>query len=268
MAIVVPDILALAFYGKAEALPFPFVAMPAWVWNLSQSCGRSLPAFRSSSAFACNFSAEIPNLSVRVLARFITAATSVNQFPAPALPEIAFLGRSNVGKSSVINSLLGTKIAKTSSTPGRTRSINFFEVRWPGKPQPELVFADLPGYGYARVAREVSSQWSSFVEPYLMERRCLALCLALVDLNVPPQESDKQLLEFLRSLARPFVMVGTKADKLSGNTLRRALDNFTAAVADLRIVPYSARTGAGRDQLWREIRDAVNPQSEPRQIAL
>src|SRR5215471_4933311 len=129
------------------------------------------------------------------------AATSVGQFPLAALPEVAFLGRSNVGKSSVINSLLGTKIAKTSSSPGRTRSINFYEVRWPGKPQPELVFADLPGYGYARVPREVSEQWSGFVEPYLMERRCLALCLALVDLNVPPQESDKQLLEFLRSLA-------------------------------------------------------------------
>lgn len=198
----------------------------------------------------------------------MTAATSAAHFPAPALPEVAFLGRSNVGKSSVINSLLGTKIAKTSSTPGRTRSINFFEVRWPGRPRPEVVFTDLPGYGYARVPREVSSQWSSFVEPYLRERRCLALCLALVDLNVPPQESDKQLLEFLQSRDRPFLMVGTKADKLSGNTLRRALDTFNDAVPGLRIVPYSARTGAGRDELWREIREAIKPESEPREMAL
>lgn len=205
---------------------------------------------------------------MRVLTRFMTAATSAAQFPAPALPEVAFLGRSNVGKSSVINSLLGTKIAKTSSTPGRTRSINFFEVRWPGRPRPEVVFTDLPGYGYARVPREVSSQWSSFVEPYLRERRCLALCLALVDLNVPPQESDKQLLEFLQSQDRPFLMVGTKADKLSGNTLRRALDTFNDAVPGLRIVPYSARTGAGRDELWREIREAIKPESEPREMAL
>jgi GTP-binding protein len=217
---------------------------------------------------ACNFAPEIRNLSVRVLARFMTAATAVNQFPAPALPEVAFLGRSNVGKSSVINSLLGTKIAKTSSTPGRTRSINFFEVRWPGKPHPELVFTDLPGYGYARVPREVSGQWSTFVEPYLTRRSCLALCLALVDLNVPPQESDKQLLEFLQATRRPFLMVGTKADKLSGNTLRRALDAFMQAVPHLRIVPYSARTGAGRDELWREIREAINPQAGPRQVAL
>ncbi len=199
----------------------------------------------------------------------MTSATSVGQFPAPALPEVAFLGRSNVGKSSVINSLLGTKIAKTSSTPGRTRSINFFEVRWPGKPQPELVFTDLPGYGYARVPREIADQWSGFIEPYLKERRNLALCLALVDLNVPPQESDKQLLEFLNSIGRPFLMVGTKADKLSGNTLRKSLDTFKQHLPGLRIVPFSARTGIGRDELWNEIRAAAQTQqTQLREIAL
>ena len=190
----------------------------------------------------------------------MTSATSEDHFPAPAVPEVAFLGRSNVGKSSVINSLLGTKIAKTSSTPGRTRSINFFEVRWPGKPQPAVVFADLPGYGYARVAREISGQWSGFTEPYLKERSCLALCLALVDMNVPPQESDKQLLEYLQSVGRPFLMVGTKADKLSGNTLRKALNVFKQELPELRIVPYSARTGLGRDDLWREIRAVIEGQ--------
>jgi GTP-binding protein len=184
----------------------------------------------------------------------MTAATGVDRFPAPTVPEVAFLGRSNVGKSSVINSLLGAKIAKTSSTPGRTQSINFFEVRWPGKPQPEVVFADLPGYGYSRVPRAISSQWSGFIEPYIEQRRCLALCLALVDLNVPPQESDKRLLEFLRAAGRPFLMVGTKADKLSGNTLQKALNTFTQELPGLRVVPFSARTGLGRDELWREIR--------------
>lgn len=167
------------------------------------------------------------------------------------------MGRSNVGKSSVINSLLGTKIAKTSSTPGRTRSINFFEVRWPGKPNPEVVFADLPGYGYARVPREVWEQWSGFIEPYLKERRCLVLCLALIDLNVPPQASDRQLLEFLHSAGRPFLMIGTKADKLSGNAFRKALDRFAQEFPNLRIIPYSARTGMGRDELWREIRETA-----------
>lgn len=206
---------------------------------------------------------------MRVLSRFVTAATAASQFPPAAFPEIAFLGRSNVGKSSVINSLLGTKIAKTSSTPGRTQSINFFEVRWPGKPQPELVFTDLPGYGYARVPREISDHWSGFIEPYLKERRNLVLCLALVDLNVPPQENDRQLLDFLKSIGRPFLMVGTKADKLSGNALRRSSDMFTKEMPGLRIVPYSARTGLGRDDLWREIRfTAQTPQAQIREIAL
>src|SRR5436305_6801222 len=107
----------------------------------------------------------------------MTSATATNQFPAPAIPEVAFLGRSNVGKSSVINSLLGSKVAKTSSTPGRTRAINFFEIRWAGKPSPELVFTDLPGYGYAKISREVSQRWPEFIEPYLNERSTLALCL-------------------------------------------------------------------------------------------
>ena len=198
----------------------------------------------------------------------MTSATAAGHFPATALPEIAFLGRSNVGKSSVINSLLGTKIAKTSSTPGRTRSINFFEVRWAGKPQPEVVFADLPGYGYARVPREIADQWSGFIDPYLRERRNLALCLALVDLNVPPQESDKQLLEFLNSIGRPFLMVGTKADKLSGNTLKKSLDAFAKDIPGLKIVPFSARTGVGRDQLWGEIRAAAQSQPQIREVAL
>jgi GTP-binding protein len=206
---------------------------------------------------------------VRVLSRFLTAATSVAQFPTPALPEIAFLGRSNVGKSSVINSLLGAKIAKTSSTPGRTRSINFYEVRWPGKPQPELMFADLPGYGYARVPREISEQWTGFVEPYLKHRRSLALCLALVDLNVPPQATDEQLFTFLRAITRPFIIVGTKSDRLSGNMLVKALDGFARELAGLHILPYSARTGFGRDEVWREIRLAAESFHSPgREAAL
>src|SRR5271154_2873631 len=126
---------------------------------------------------------------MRVLSRFMMAATDASQFPPPALPEVAFLGRSNVGKSSVINSLLGAKIAKTSSTPGRTRSINFFEVRWPGKPEPELIFTDLPGYGYAKISREISAEWPKFIEPYLADRPTLALCVSLIDANVPPQQS-------------------------------------------------------------------------------
>ena len=196
---------------------------------------------------------------MRVLARFLMAASDVNQFPAPALPEVAFLGRSNVGKSSVINSLLGTKIAKTSSTPGRTRAINFFEIRWAGKPSPELIFTDLPGYGFARISREVSSRWPEFIEPYLKDRPNLSLCLALVDVNVPPQESDQQLVEFLRGTGRTFLLVATKSDRLSGNQLQNSLRALRERFEGATIVPFSARTGAGRSELWQEIRKAMEP---------
>lgn len=195
---------------------------------------------------------------MRVLARFMLSASDVAHFPAPALPEVAFLGRSNVGKSSVINSLLGAKLAKTSSTPGRTRSINFFEVRWPGKPQPEVIFTDLPGYGYAKISREISSQWPSFIEPYLNERPCLALCLALIDISVPPQESDKRLAEFLQSSGRPFVIVATKSDRLSGNQLRNALRLSAENLPSATVIPFSAKTGVGKEQLWQQIRMAID----------
>jgi GTP-binding protein len=189
------------------------------------------------------------------------SASDVAHFPAPSLPEIAFLGRSNVGKSSVINALLGAKMAKTSSTPGRTRSINFFEVRWAGKPHPEVIFADLPGYGYAKLSREVSGTWPSFIDPYLNDRPCLALCLALIDISVPPQESDRQLMEFLRSSGRPFVVVATKSDRLSGNQLSNALRLSSQSLPGTLTIPFSAKTGAGKDQIWQQIRMAVD---EPR----
>jgi GTP-binding protein len=194
---------------------------------------------------------------MRVLSQFLLAASDPTHFPDPGLPEVAFLGRSNVGKSSVINSLLGAKIAKTSSTPGRTRSINFYQIRWAGKPVPELIFADLPGYGYAKLSREVSSQWPAFIDPYLRERPCLALCLALVDVNVPPQSSDAQLLQFLNASARPVLIVATKSDRLSSNQLNNSLQQLSQQYPTARMVPYSARTGAGREELWREIRSAV-----------
>ncbi len=184
------------------------------------------------------------------------SATDAAQFPAPSLPEIAFLGRSNVGKSSVINSLLGDKVARTSSTPGRTRSINFFEIRWPGKPRPELIFADLPGYGYAKISREISQEWPKFIEPYLNERSTLALCIALVDANVPPQQSDRQLLDFLSASGRKFLLVATKSDKLSNNQLNNALRTLAQEYPAAQLLPYSAKTAAGREELWKQIREA------------
>ena len=194
---------------------------------------------------------------MRVLSRFLASATDAAQFPVPSLPEIAFLGRSNVGKSSVINSLVGDKVARTSSTPGRTRAINFFEIRWPGKPRPELIFADLPGYGYAKISREISQEWPKFIEPYLNERPTLGLCIVLVDANVPPQQSDRQLLDFLTASDREFLLVATKSDRLSNNQLHTALRALMQEYPAARPLPFSAKTGSGRDELWKQIRHAA-----------
>ena len=194
---------------------------------------------------------------MRVLSRFMAAATETAHFPAPSLPEVAFLGRSNVGKSSVINTLVGAKLARTSSTPGRTRSINFFEVRWPGKPRPEVIFADLPGYGYAKLSREISQEWPKFIEPYLNDRPTLALCVALVDVNVPPQSSDRQLLDFLNASGRDFLLIATKSDRLSNNQLHNAMKSLNDAYPAAPVIPFSAKTGAGRDEVWNKIRQSA-----------
>ena len=194
---------------------------------------------------------------MRILPRFLLSASDPGHFPAPSLPEVAFLGRSNVGKSSVINALVGTKLAKTSSTPGRTRAINFFEIRFAGKPRPELIFTDLPGYGYAKISKAVSAQWPSFIDPYLQERPSLALCLALVDANIAPQVSDGQLLDFLSATGRPYLVVATKCDRLSGNQLTNQLRLLRQNHPEARILPFSAKSGLGRDELWNEIRKAA-----------
>jgi len=194
---------------------------------------------------------------MRILANFMLSASDLAHFPPPSVPEIAFLGRSNVGKSSVINALVGKKLARTSNTPGRTRSINFYEVRRAGQPRPELLFTDLPGYGYAKVSREISADWARFVDPYLHQRPSLVLCLALVDPNIPPQESDGQLLEFLASRGRSHAIVATKCDRLSGNQLQQAMRALGQAYGGVPMVAFSAKTGAGKEELWNQIRAAL-----------
>jgi len=196
---------------------------------------------------------------MKVLTRFVTSAADPRQFPPPGAPEIAFLGRSNVGKSSLINSLVGSKIAKTSNTPGRTRTINFFEVRRHGKPKPEFLFADLPGYGYARVPKEITSKWGNFINPYLLKRPTLALCLSLVDVTIPPQQLDIQLLEWLRHANRQFMIVATKADRISNNQLRNSLQKLCEQLqVDIsQIIPFSAKARVGHEEVWRAIRHAA-----------
>lgn len=188
------------------------------------------------------------------IARFITSAAHADGFPREGPPEFAFLGRSNVGKSSLINSLLGQKIAHVSSTPGRTRTINFIGIyAGPTQPEPQFVLVDLPGYGYAKISRSISAEWPKFIEPYLQQREALQFSIVLVDVNVPPQPPDRQLIEFLQHSGRDFMLVGTKSDKLSGNKLKAALSVLEKAHGVDSILPYSARTGAGRTALWHAI---------------
>src|ERR1700759_2856561 len=124
-----------------------------------------------------------------------------DQFPASAAPEFAFLGRSNVGKSSLINGLLGEKAAKVSASPGRTRSINFFALSDSATARlPRLLFADLPGSGYAKIPRSSSAEWPKFTNPYLEERPNLVLCICLVDSNIPLQASDQQLISSIKGM--------------------------------------------------------------------
>ncbi len=192
---------------------------------------------------------------------FLLSATDVAHFPSEAktfgAPEIAFLGRSNVGKSSLINSLLGSKQAHTSSTPGRTRAINFFAlhegVGEKMKQRPTMIFADLPGYGYAKISKSISSEWPKFIEPYLAERDTLALAICLVDTNIPPQPSDKQLIEYFKQTQRPFLVVGTKADRLSNNVLAKSIATLKREHGVDEVLPVSAKTDAGTKALWARL---------------
>ena len=192
---------------------------------------------------------------MKVLTKFLLSAVAPEHFPPAELPEVAFLGRSNVGKSSLINSLVSAKIAKTSNTPGRTQAINFFEIRWPGRPRPELIFADLPGYGYARVPREISRTWPEFIEPYLAERPTLSLCLCLVDANIPPQSSDTHMVEYLRRINRPLIVVATKADRV-GTRIQASLNALKKAHGVDYVLAYSSKSGLGQDELWKRLRTA------------
>ncbi len=188
-------------------------------------------------------------------AQFLLSAVSAAQFPRPEAPEIAFVGRSNVGKSSLLNALVGEKAARVSSTPGRTRAINFFAIP-PARGAQRKVFADLPGYGYAKISKSISAEWPAFIEPYLAQRAALALCICLVDANVPPRPNDRQLLDWLRAAGRDFLVVATKIDRMSGNERTRSLAALQRALEVEQILPVSAKTGLGIKELWRKIEAA------------
>jgi len=193
---------------------------------------------------------------MRYSTEFLLSAMAAEQFPAPSVPEIAFLGRSNVGKSILLNALVGEKAAKVSSTPGRTRAINFF-VLADQAGRRRMIFADLPGYGYAKISKSISAEWPKFIDPYLAERETLALCVCLVDANVPTRPSDRQLLEWLRAAGREFVVVATKVDKLSGNGRTRNLSALKKGLEVDEILAVSAKTKLGIKELWGRLEGAA-----------
>jgi GTP-binding protein len=196
---------------------------------------------------------------MRYTAQFLLSALAAAQFPAPDVPEIAFLGRSNVGKSSLLNALVGEKAAKVSQTPGRTRAINFFALLDTSQRR-RMMFADLPGYGYAKISKSISAGWPEFIEPYLAIRSTLKLCVCLVDSNVPAQDSDRQLIDWLRASGREFAVVATKIDRLSGNERTRNMLALKKGLELDEVLPVSAKTAYGVTELWARIETAGAPQ--------
>jgi GTP-binding protein len=195
-------------------------------------------------------------------ADFVKSSFSEADWPRPGLPEVAFLGRSNVGKSSLINSLLGVKgLARTSSTPGRTQALNFFLINR------RYHFVDLPGYGYARVPRAIRDSWGEIVTTYLAKRESLVLSIQIVDSRHDPSKLDLQLREWLTAYAKPHLTVATKADKLSQNELRknigRAREILGPSASGGEVVAYSAVTGHGRERVWRAIEEAITDSHSP-----
>ena len=187
-------------------------------------------------------------------AKFITSLAAYGSFPGRGLPQIAVAGKSNVGKSSLINSLCRQKnLAKTSGTPGKTRLINVFLLN------ERLHLIDLPGYGYARVSKQEKASWGDRMGDYFAQASELKAVLQLVDVRHEPSQEDLQMVDFLRAHGIPFITVATKADKLSRAALQRQLMpiSLKLAVQPFDIIPYSSQTGAGRQQLLTAIEEAV-----------
>lgn len=184
-----------------------------------------------------------------LVAEFIIGAARPELFPAESLPEIAFLGRSNVGKSSLINCLVDKKgLARTSSTPGCTQAIQFYRVagKW--------CFADLPGYGYAKVPRWQAQAWKPLVESYLRDRRALCLCILVLDARRGWMEMDLELKEWLEYWRRPYIVVATKIDKLKTQSERvQSLAALRTGGQDRMPLTFSAVTGQGVREIWQAI---------------
>ncbi len=190
-----------------------------------------------------------------VSAEFMTGAVSSRQYPTPMYPELAFVGRSNVGKSSLINSLLNRKkLVKTSQTPGKTQEINFFKVN------DDLIFADLPGYGFAKVPAPVRNRWKKMIESYLLKRKSLVAVVLIVDVRRSPSPLDIDLQRWLHACGVEYIMVATKADKLSQSEINKQVREINGTFFGERegeAILYSSKSGRGKKELWSRILSRV-----------
>jgi len=183
---------------------------------------------------------------------FLKSALKEEDWPHDATPEVAFLGRSNVGKSSLMNSLLGVRgLARASSTPGRTQLLNFFLING------RFRFVDLPGYGYARAPKAIKAEWNQAAEDYLAKREQLVLSIHIVDSRHEPSKQDLQLHEWLVHHHKPHLIVATKSDKLSNNELRRNTERIARVFQIDHVLNYSATKKQGREQLWGAIEKSL-----------
>ncbi|MFQ5717433.1 MAG: ribosome biogenesis GTP-binding protein YihA/YsxC, partial [Nitrospinales bacterium] len=186
-----------------------------------------------------------------ISAEFLTGAVSATQYPRGVFPEFAFVGRSNVGKSSLINSLLNRKkLVRTSRTPGKTQTINFFKING------ALVFADLPGYGYAKVPLAVKKRWKNMIERYILNRKTLTAVVFIVDIRREPTDLDLVLKDWLEANEIEYVLAATKSDKLSQSEQSRQLGKIKEGFfkdGPGEALAYSSKTGRGRKELWRWI---------------
>ncbi len=186
-------------------------------------------------------------------ANFLRAAQEKKDYPTGGLQEIAFAGRSNVGKSSAINTLLGRhNLVRTSKTPGHTRKLNFFLIN------DGFIFVEFPGYGFARVPKEMQRAWAPMVERYLEERKELAGVVVIVDFRRLPTDADVQLITFLQSRGIPVVVAATKADKLTHGAMIAQQRAVKGQLGDqVPVVAFSAHTGLGKNELWKQIKSLI-----------
>lgn len=198
---------------------------------------------------------------MRITAEFIISAARIDQLPNDGLPEIALVGRSNVGKSSLINTLLGKPgLARTSNTPGRTQQLNYFRITTEGLDCKPFFLVDMPGYGFAAVNKASRANWATLIDRYLTTRQTLCGIAQLIDLRHPPQPLDHTMSQWLLNQTRPYLVVATKADKVGKSKVSESLVRIAE---DLEIdshytMLFSAQTGLGRDELWRWVSECVN----------